>query len=157
MLTLRCFILLVTICSKTPHESEHEWTRVNTNDYEWTRVRTRVKHEWLRVNTSQNTSEHEWLRVNTSDYELEHEWLRLNTSEHKSKYREHESKIVKKIRNNAEIFIYLKSNKFCSPFLHHEALPSLNAVSIPITLNTTNTIIVGYFNVIISHKFNGIN
>ncbi len=63
------------ICFKTPHESEHEWTRVNTNDYEWT-------------------------RVNTSDYELEHEWLRLNTSEHKSKYREHESKIVKNFIKN---------------------------------------------------------
>ena len=90
------------IISKTPHRSEHEWTRVNTNEHEW----TRVEHEWTRVNTSGtrvntsehewNTSEHEWTRVehewtwvehewNTSEHEWntnEHEWTRMNTSEH---------------------------------------------------------------------------
>ena len=96
------------IISKTPHRSEHEWTRVNTNEHEWTRVNksehewTRVEHEWTRVNTSEhewntngtrmNTSEHEWTRVNTSEHEWntngtrmntsEHEWTRVNMNEH---------------------------------------------------------------------------
>jgi hypothetical protein len=42
-------IAVLPIWSKTPHESEHEWTQVNTNEHEWTPV---------------NTSEHEW---NTSE------------------------------------------------------------------------------------------
>jgi hypothetical protein len=51
------------ICSKRPHESEHEWTRDNTSEHEskiceheWTRVKnlwTRVKNWRTRVNTSQ--------------------------------------------------------------------------------------------------------
>ena len=66
----------VPIWSKTPHESEHEWTLVNTSEHEWTQVNTNR----TRVNTNgtqENTSEHEWTR-------MEHEqWaaIQLNASE----------------------------------------------------------------------------
>ena len=68
----------MSIWSKTPHESEHEWTLVNTSEHKWKRVNT---NETL-VNTNgipENTSELGWPQ-------MEHEhWtaaIQLNTSEH---------------------------------------------------------------------------
>jgi hypothetical protein len=59
-----CFekTVLFKICSKRPHESEHEWTRDNTSEHE-SKI---CEHE-------SKTDEHEWTRVKNDD----HEWTRV--------------------------------------------------------------------------------
>ncbi len=53
---------------------------------------TTSEHSIYREHDSEYNSQN---IANTSEHELEHEGLGMNTSEHKSKCREHESKIVK--------------------------------------------------------------
>jgi predicted nuclease with TOPRIM domain len=67
-----------TIWSKTPHESEHEWTRVNTNEHEWTRMEhewTRMEHVWTRMEHEWTRMEHEWTRMEHEWTQMEHEWI----------------------------------------------------------------------------------